>query len=448
MSKTFSIGGIHPDDCKFSRDYPIENFPIPKRVFISMNQHLGMPAVPVVKKGDAVKVGQLIAEPAGFVSAPIHASVSGTVSDVAPYPDFLGKKVLTIVIDTAGDQWEEGIDCSPGVRHEITVTPEEIFKKISASGIVGLGGASFPTHVKLTPLEGMKPEYLILNGAECEPYLTSDYRLMIEHGQEVLIGGELMRRALGEDVNGIIGIEDNKPRAIKLMRELTSKSLQWKVVPLKKRYPQGGEKQLIDALLRRRVASFALPISTGAIVQNVGTAFAVYEAVQKNKPLISKVLTVSSSDLSVQKNYRFRVGTPIADILSLAGAMGKDGNLSPQFAKVVNGGPMMGKPVSNLEAPVMKSTSGLLLFTEEETRRKEPGECIRCARCFEACPMRLQPYLLYQLALAGRTRELEENRVFDCIECGCCLYTCPAHLPLLDQIRLARNASLKNKRKK
>ena len=413
-----------------------------------MNQHLGMPAVPVVKKGDAVKVGQLIAEPAGFVSAPIHASVSGTVSDVAPYPDFLGKKVLTIVIDTAGDQWEEGIDCSPGVRHEITVTPEEIFKKISASGIVGLGGASFPTHVKLTPLEGMKPEYLILNGAECEPYLTSDYRLMIEHGQEVLIGGELMRRALGEDVNGIIGIEDNKPRAIKLMRELTSKSLQWKVVPLKKRYPQGGEKQLIDALLRRRVASFALPISTGAIVQNVGTAFAVYEAVQKNKPLISKVLTVSSSDLSVQKNYRFRVGTPIADILSLAGAMEKDGNLSPQFAKVVNGGPMMGKPVSNLEAPVMKSTSGLLLFTEEETKRKEPGECIRCARCFEACPMRLQPYLLYQLALAGRTRELEENRVFDCIECGCCLYTCPAHLPLLDQIRLARNASLKNKRKK
>jgi len=395
-----------------------------------------------------VKVGQLIAEPAGFVSAPIHASVSGTVSDVAPYPDFLGKKVLTIVIDTAGDQWEEGIDRSPGVRHEITATPEEIFKKISASGIVGLGGASFPTHVKLTPLEGMKPEYLILNGAECEPYLTSDYRLMIEHGQEVLIGGELMRRALGEDVNGIIGIEDNKPRAIKLMRELTSKSLQWKVVPLKKRYPQGGEKQLIDALLRRRVASFALPISTGAIVQNVGTAFAVYEAVQKNKPLISKVLTVSSSDLSVQKNYRFRVGTPIADILSLAGAMGKDGNLSPQFAKVVNGGPMMGKPVSNLEAPVMKSTSGLLLFTEEETKRKEPGECIRCARCFEACPMRLQPYLLYQLALAGRTRELEENRVFDCIECGCCLYTCPAHLPLLDQIRLARNASLKNKRKK
>ncbi|MDD2289783.1 MAG: electron transport complex subunit RsxC [Bacteroidales bacterium] len=448
MSKTFSIGGIHPDDCKFSEDYPIENFPIPKRVFISMNQHLGMPAVPVVKKGDAVKVGQLIAEPAGFVSAPIHASVSGTVSDVAPYPDFLGKKVLTIVIDTAGDQWEEGIDRSPGVRHEIIATPEEIFKKISASGIVGLGGASFPTHVKLTPLEGMKPEYLILNGAECEPYLTSDYRLMIEHGQEVLIGGELMRRALGEDVNGIIGIEDNKPLAIKLMRELTSKSLQWKVVPLKKRYPQGGEKQLIDALLRRRVASFALPVSTGAIVQNVGTAFAVYEAVQKNKPLIFKVLTVSSSDLSVQKNYRFRVGTPIADILSLAGAMEKDGNLSPQFAKVVNGGPMMGKPVSNLEAPVMKSTSGLLLFTEEETKRKEPGECIRCARCFEACPMRLQPYLLYQLALAGRTRELEENRVFDCIECGCCLYTCPAHLPLLDQIRLARNASLKNKRKK
>ncbi|HNR27591.1 MAG TPA: electron transport complex subunit RsxC [Bacteroidales bacterium] len=448
MSKTFSIGGIHPDDCKFSRDCPIEDFPIPKRVYISMNQHLGMPAVPVVKKGDPVRVGQLIAEPAGFVSAPVHASVSGTVSDVTPYPDFLGKKVLTVVIDTDGDQWEEGIDRSPEIRHEITSSPEDVFKRISESGIVGLGGAAFPTHVKLTPPEGMKPEYLILNGAECEPYLTADYRLMLEHGQEILLGGELMRRTLGAGVNGIIGIEANKPRAIELMRELTSKSLQWKVVPLKKRYPQGGEKQLIDAVLGRRVASFALPVSTGAIVQNVSTAYAVYEAVQKNKPLISKVLTVSSSDSSIQKNYRFRVGTPIMDILSHAGAMEKDGGLSPQFAKVVNGGPMMGKPVSNLEGPVMKSTSGLLLFTEKETKRKEPGECIRCAKCFEACPMRLQPYLLYQLALAGRTEELEEHRVFDCIECGCCLYTCPAHLPLLDQIRLARNASLKNKRKK
>lgn len=448
MNKTFSIGGIHPQDNKFSGDQPIENFPIPKRVFISMNQHLGMPAVPVVKKGDPVRVGQLIAEPAGFVSAPVHASVSGIVADVASYPDFMGKKVLTVVIDTEGDQWLDGIDWSPEIRHEITDTPQEIFKKISASGIVGLGGAAFPTHVKLTPLEGMKPEYLILNGAECEPYLTSDYRLMLEHGQEVLVGGEMMRRVLGNNVTGIISIEDNKPKAISLMQRLTSNYLQWKVIPLKKRYPQGGEKQLIDAVLGRKVPSFALPISTGAVVQNVGTAFAVYEAVQKNKPLISNVLTVSCTDRSIQKNYRFRTGTPIREILTAAGAMEKDGTLLPQFAKVVNGGPMMGKPVVYLDGPVMKSTSGLLLFTEKETKRKNPGECIRCSKCFQVCPMRLQPYLLYQLALAGRTEELEANRVFDCIECGCCLYSCPAYLPLLDQIRLAKNVSLKNKRKK
>lgn len=445
MSKTFSIGGIHPNDRKFSRDHPIEEFPIPKRVFLSMNQHLGMPAVPVVQKGDMVKVGQLIAEPAGFVSAPIHASVSGTVSDVALYPDFLGKKVLTVVIDTSGDDWLESIDRSSEIKHEITDTPQEIFKKISEAGIVGLGGAAFPTHVKLTPLEGMKAEYLILNGAECEPYLTSDYRLMIEHGQEILIGGELMRRVLG-DVRGIIGIEENKPRAIELMRKHAAHFLQWEVVPLKKRYPQGGEKQLIDAVLGRKIPSFSLPVSTGAVVQNVGTAYAVYEAVQKNKPLISNVLTVTSSDPSIQRNYHFRTGTPVREFLNAAGAPEQDGTL--RFAKVVNGGPMMGKAVANLDGAVMKSTSGLLLLTEKETKRQEPGECIRCSKCFQACPMRLQPYLLYQLALAGRTEALEEHRVFDCIECGCCLYSCPAHLPLLDQIRLARNVSLKNKRKK
>lgn len=447
MSKTFSIGGIHPKDSKFSRDKSIEEFPIPKRVVISMNQHLGMPAVPVVKKGDTVKTGQLIAEPAGFVSAPVHASVSGIVADVAPYPDFLGKKVLSVVIDTDGDEWMETIDRSPEIKHEITATPKEIFKIISDSGIVGLGGAAFPTHVKLTPLEGMKPEFLILNGAECEPYLTSDYRLMMEHAQEILIGGEMMRRVLG-DVGGIIGIEENKPKAIELMKRLTANYLQWEVVPLKKRYPQGGEKQLIDAVLGRKVPSFSLPISTGAVVQNVGTAYAVYEAVQKHKPLITNVLTVSSSDPSVQKNYRFRIGTPIREFLSAAGAMDKEGHLFQAFVKVVNGGPMMGKPVSNLDGPAMKSTSGFVLFTEKETKRQEEGECIRCSKCFQACPMRLQPYLLYQLAIAGRTEELDENRVFDCIECGCCLYSCPAHIPLLDQIRLAKNISLKNKRKK
>lgn len=338
-----------------------------------MNQHLGIPSVPVVKKGDKVQTGQLVAEAAGFVSAPIHASVSGTVIDVAPYPDFQGRRVQTVVIETEGDEWLDSIDKTPQVKQEITMIPADTFQKIREMGIVGLGGAAFPTYVKLTPIEGMKPEFLIINGSECEPFLTSDYRLMLEHGQELMIGAELMRRVLGKDVTGIIGIEKNKPMAIKAMQKITANYLQWKVVPLQKRYPQGGEKQLIDAVLGRKVASFALPVSTGAIVQNVGTAYAVYEAVQKNKPLITNILTVTGSDPSIQYNYRFRVGTPIEEVLRAAGALDKEGKLLPHIAKVVNGGPMMGKAVVNLQAPVVKSTSGLLLLTEKETKRREPG---------------------------------------------------------------------------
>lgn len=448
MSKTFSIGGIHPNDSKFSKDVSIVDLPVPERVFLPMNQHLGIPATPVVKKGDTVLVGQVVAEAAGFVSAPIHASVSGTVTDVGLYPDFQGKRVQTVVIETEGDDWLDTIDRTAQVKQEITMVPKDTFQKIQEMGVVGLGGAAFPTYVKLTPIEGMNPEFLIINGSECEPFLTSDYRLMLEHGQELMIGAELMRRVLGTGVTGVIGIEKNKPLAIKAMQKITAGYLQWKVVPLKKRYPQGGEKQLIDAVLGRKVASFALPISMGAIVQNVGTAFAVYEAVQKNKPLITNVLTITGSDPKIQYNYRFRIGTPIEDVLKAAGAFDAEGNLLPHIAKVVNGGPMMGKAVVNMKAPVVKSTSGLLLLTEKETKRLEPGECIRCAKCFQACPMRLQPYLLYQLALAGRTEELDEHRVFDCIDCGSCLYACPAHLPLLDLIRLAKNTSLKNIRKK
>ena len=408
-----------------------------------MNQHLGMPAVPVVQKGDMVKVGQLILSRWFCLGSDTrlcqrHGLRRGPLSGLP------GEKVLTVVIDTSGDDWLESIDRSSEINTKLRIHRRKYSKDIR-SRHCGPGRGGFFHSCEINASEGMKAEYLILNGAECEPYLTSDYRLMIEHGQEILIGGELMRRVLG-DVRGIIGIEENKPRAIELMRKHAAHFLQWEVVPLKKRYPQGGEKQLIDAVLGRKVPSFSLPVSTGAVVQNVGTAYAVYEAVQKNKPLISNVLTVTSSDPSIQRNYHFRTGTPVREFLNAAGAPEQDGTL--RFAKVVNGGPMMGKAVANLDGAVMKSTSGLLLFTEKETKRQEPGECIRCSKCFQACPMRLQPYLLYQLALAGRTEALEEHRVFDCIECGCCLYSCPAHLPLLDQIRLARNVSLKNKRKK
>lgn len=446
MSKTFSVGGVHPHDAKFAKDCAIEELVPPKRVFISMSQHLGAPAKPIVAKGDHVLVGQQIAEAGGFISAPIHASVSGTVADVALYPDFMGKKVQTVVIDVEGDEWMEGIDRSKDIKREVLASPQDTLRIVKEMGIVGLGGAAFPTCVKLAPPPGSKAEFLILNGTECEPYLTSDYRLLMEHTEEVIIGGELMRRALGEP-KGIIAIEDNKPLAIAKMRELTKHYLNWQVVSLKKRYPQGGEKQLIDAVTGRRVPSMGLPIATGAVVQNVGTAFAVYEAVQKNKPLISNILTVTGNAVNIQRNYRFRIGYPIRYILEMANACSPQEGLLPEVAKVVNGGPMMGKVVVDMEAPVVKSSSALLLLTQKETKRKPAGNCIRCGKCSQACPMALEPFFLYRLATAHRMEELDENHVCDCIECGCCLYTCPANIPLLDQIRLAKAAVMKTKKK-
>ncbi len=446
MSKTFSIGGVHPHDSKFAKDCPIEDLPLPKKAYVAMNQHIGAPAQPVVNKGDRVIVGQLIGKSGGFVSASIHAPFSGTVADVALYPDFTGRKVMTVVIDVEGDEWMPEIDTTPDIKRAITVSPQETLKIIADSGVVGLGGASFPTHVKLSPPPGQKASVLILNGTECEPFLTSDYRLMLEHGEEVLLGGELMRRVLGEP-RGVIGIEENKPEAIAVMRKLVEHYLGWEVMTLKKRYPQGGEKQLIDAVTSRKVPSMALPIAAGAVVQNVGTAFAVYEAVQKHKPLFTNIMTVTGPDSSIQRNFRFRMGTRISDILLHAGVIKPESGLIPEVAKVVNGGPMMGRAVSNLEAPMQKSSSALLLLPAEVTRRKEPGNCIRCGKCVQACPMGLEPYLLYRLALASRQDELMEHYVYDCIECGCCMYSCPASLPLLDQIRLARASALKNKRK-
>lgn len=446
MSRTFSIGGVHPHDSKFAKDCPIEDLPLPKRAFVPMNQHIGAPAQPIVQKGDEVKVGQLIANPGGFVSAAIHSPFSGTVADVALYPDFTGRKVMTVVIDVVGDDWLPEIDSTSDIKREITVSPQETLKIIASSGIVGLGGASFPTHVKLSPPPGQKAKVLILNGTECEPFLTSDYRLMLEHGEEVLLGGELMRRVLGEP-HGVIGIEENKPDAIALMRELVKHYLGWEVIPLKKRYPQGGEKQLIDAITKHKVPSMALPIAAGAVVQNVGTAFAVYEAVQKHKPLFTNIMTVTGPDMTIQRNFRFRMGTPINDILMHVGVMKANTGLLTDVAKVVNGGPMMGRAVAVFEAPMVKSSSALLLLPASITQRKEPGNCIRCGKCVQACPMALEPYLLYRLAKANRQDDLMEHYVYDCIECGCCMYSCPANLPLLDQIRLARATALKNKRK-
>lgn len=432
---TFRIGGVHPDDAKLSRDCKIETLPLPSTVYVSVAQHLGAPAVPVVKVGDTVKTGQVIAEPGGFISAFVHSPASGVVKSIAPRADIAGKMVPHIEIAVEGDEWVEGVDLSDEVVTTIPTDRQAILDKIKNAGVVGLGGATFPTHVKLNPAPGSKAECLIINGAECEPYLTSDYRIMVERPKEIVIGAAIMQQVLG-GCRCVIGIEENKPEAIETMTQAV-KQLGYDnifVQPLRKRYPQGGEKQLIDAVMHRQVASGGLPISVGAVVQNVATSLAVYEAVQKNKPLISNVLTITGDCLPVEKqhNYLYRIGVPLSYIAEYAGGVPEGA------AKLISGGPMMGKAIANPDAATLKGSSSILYLSEASTKRESETACIRCGRCADACPMGLEPFLLKRLTVAHDLEGLEKNAVQDCIECGCCLYSCPANIPLLDLIRTSK----------
>ena len=436
---TFSIGGVHPNDSKLSKDCRIEVLPLPQTVYVSVAQHLGAPAVPVVAAGDKVKVGQVIAEPGGFISAFVHSPVSGTVKGIAPRADLSGKPVPHIEIAVEGDEWADGIDLSDTLVTEIPTDNAATLEKIKRAGVVGLGGATFPTHVKLNPAPGSKAECLIINGAECEPYLTCDYRIMLERTKEIIVGAAIMQQVLG-GCKCVIGIEENKPEAIKAMSEALA-GLPYRnitVQPLKKRYPQGGEKQLIDAVMKRQVGSGGLPISVGAVVQNAATALATYEAVQKNKPLITNVLTVTGDCLpvSAQHNYLFRIGIPLSYIAEYAGGVPEGA------AKIISGGPMMGRAISNLDATTVKGSSSILYLSEGATKRSAESACIRCGRCADACPMGLEPFLLKRLTVADDLEGLEKNAVQDCIECGCCLYSCPANIPLLDLIRQSKGQVL------
>jgi len=442
-NNTFKIGGIHPNDKKISASCKIETLPVPGKVYVSMAQHLGAPANPIVAPGDEVKVGQVIAEPAGFISAFVHSPVSGVVKSIGPRADLSGRMVTHIEIDTVGDVWMEDIDRSTTL---VTKIPEDnafILDRIKKCGVVGLGGATFPTHVKLAPPPDKKAEYLIINGAECEPYLTSDNRIMLENSTEIIVGAAICAKVLG-GCPTIIAIEENKSQAIMIMSSaLTSlkhtspafENIEIRV--MKKKYPQGGEKQLIDAVTGRQVPSGKLPIDVGAVVQNVGTAQAVYLAVQKNMPLITNVLTVTGDTLRVQHNYKFRIGTPLSEIIEQAGG------IPSTVVKLVSGGPMMGKAIANIEATTVKGSSAILMLTARQTDRPEQTACIRCGRCVDACPMGLEPYFLYKLAKVQDMAQLEANAVYDCIECGCCLYSCPAGVPLLDIIRLAKGDVMK-----
>lgn len=431
--KTFRIGGVHPHDNKLSAGNAIETLPLPKQAIVPLSQHIGAPAQPIVEKGDHVKVGQLIAQAASFMSANVHAPISGVVTKIDTATDAWGMPMPAIYIDAEGDgnEWLETIDCTLDINRICKLEPEQIIEKIKDAGIVGLGGACFPTHVKLMPPPGCKAEVLIVNAVECEPYLTCDHRLMLEHAEEIFIGISLLKRALKIE-RAIIGIENNKRDAIELFKKMADRHFGIEVCPLKLRYPQGGEKQLIDATIGRQVPSGALPISVGAVVDNVATVFAVYEAVQKNKPLIERVMTVTGKSVKRPGNYLVRFGTPLQDVIEAAGGIPDD------TGKIVAGGPMMGRAMQNTNMPAHKRTSGLLMIPAAESVRREPQNCMRCGQCVEACPMGLEPYLLIRLAEQKRWDEMEHNKIMDCIECGCCLFSCPSYQPLLDYVRLGK----------
>jgi electron transport complex protein RnfC len=439
--KTFPTGGVHPPENKLTAGIPIEYLPVPGNVVIPLAQHIGAPANPVVAKGDTVKTGQLIAEGKGFVSANVHSSVSGKVSKIDTSADSSGLKQYAVFIDVDGDDWLDTIDRSTDIVRDIRLSPEDIIKKCFESGIVGMGGATFPSHIKLSVPSGKKCDVLIINGVECEPYLTSDHRLMLEKGEEILVGVSILMKALRVE-KAMIGIENNKPDAITRMTSLASSYKGITIHALKVKYPQGAEKQLIKALINREVPSGRLPVDVGAVVHNAGTAFAVYEAVQKNKPLIERVVTVTGKSISKPGNYMVRIGTPLSRVLEAAGGIPDD------TGKIINGGPMMGKAVSNTEAPVVKGMSGIVLVPAAESARNAINPCIRCARCVSVCPIHLEPYLLMTLSERSMFERAEKERITDCMECGSCSFTCPAGRPLLDYIRLGKTTVIRMARQK
>ena len=431
MLRTFRIGGIHPPENKLSAGKKITALAAPKQVIIPLSQHIGAPAQAVVKKGDLVKVGTLVAKAGGFVSANIHSSVSGKVNKIDNALDSSGYKRPAIYIDVEGDEWEETIDRSDALVKDCTLSSKEIVDKIAAAGIVGLGGATFPSQVKLMPPPGSKAEIIIINAVECEPYLTSDHSLMMEKGEQILVGVTLLMKAVNVN-KAVIGIENNKPDAIAHLTKLAAAYPGIEIMPLKVQYPQGSEKQFFDAVIRRQVKSGALPISAGAVVQNVGTAYAVYEAVQKNKPLFERVVTVTGKAVATPSNFLVRMGTPINTLIEAAGG------LPENTGKIIGGGPMMGKALVNTDVPTAKGSSGILIMNRKEAKRGEVQNCIRCAKCVSACPMGLEPYLLSALAENTEFERMESERIMDCIECGSCQFTCPANRPLLDYCRLGK----------
>lgn len=436
---TFPAGGIHPPEEKhYTEHCKIENAPLPKRAVIPLQQHIGAPCSALVKAKETVLVGQKIGEPKGFVSAPVHASISGTVTSVAAMPHPMGREVLSVVIETDGE--DRRVDGLTETEDFLSLGADQLKNKILEAGIVGMGGATFPTHVKLSPPEEKPIDTVIINGVECEPFLTADHRLMLEHPDEILGGLKILMRILGVQ-KGAIGIEYNKPDAIRVLTEMASSENNIDVFPLKVKYPQGAEKQLIKAILGREVPSGGLPMDVGVVVQNVGTTAAAYKAVRFGIPMIERITTVTGPGVKNPKNLRVRIGTPFSDLLDFCGGIkGKAG-------KVISGGPMMGTAQYTLDVPVIKGTSGILVFRDDDLRLADSSACIRCGRCLEACPMQINPSLLGVYVDAGEMDDLEMNRILDCIECGSCAFVCPAKRPLVHLLRYGKSEVLAKKRK-
>ncbi len=443
-----NINFIHPLDCKdITRYKKIEPAPIPKKAILPLSQHLGAPSEPVVKAGDSVKTGSLIGRAKGFISSNLHSSISGKVIAIEESPHPIIGASMAIIIESDGQDIKSYLDPIPA-KDISALSKEEIIALIREAGIVGLGGAAFPTSVKLSPPPAKKINSLIINGAECEPFLTCDHRLMIEKPKEIILGVQLVAKVLGvKDI--IIGIEDNKIDAIESMnsalfrvkgeapnhelRSGTGHGLKVKAVKLKTRYPQGGEKQLIKVLLNKEVPSGGLPLDIGVVVNNVQTAFAVYEAVYLRKPLYERVITVSGSFSNIVKNILVRIGTPIKDVLEYC-------ELSPKadIYKIIMGGPMTGVAQSSLNAPIIKGTSGILVLDRGFDLKEEEFECIRCSRCIEACPAGLMPCMIGLSSKKERFDIASSYGPGDCIECGSCSYVCPSKIPLVQLIKLSK----------
>ncbi|MFZ0389060.1 MAG: electron transport complex subunit RsxC [Calditrichia bacterium] len=430
MSKHTFKGGIHPPEGKeFTEKKQIEVLPTPSTVYIPLQQHIGAPTEPLVQKAQVVKVGEKISDSDSFVSVPAHASISGKVKGVVDIYHPVSGKGKAIQIDHDGeDNWLETIQPDESYSE---LPPKDLIKRIREAGLAGLGGATFPTHVKLSPPPDKKIDVVMLNGAECEPYLTADHRLMLESPREIVMGLQIIMKIL--DVKrGIIGIEDNKPDAIKTMRQAVSgeSAIQVMVFPVK--YPQGAEKQMIKAALNREVPSGGLPMNVGVVVQNVGTAQTVYQAVAQQKPLIHRIVTVTGPGIKEPKNVLVPIGTPFQNVVDYCGG------ISEKASKIIMGGPMMGLAQPNLEVPVVKGTSGILVLEEESTHLPAEEPCIRCGRCVEICPAHLLPTTLQLLVNNERLLEAESLNIMDCIECGSCSYICPSNRYLLHSIRFGK----------